>query len=113
MPWELSHSDEAIGNACERIYAMATETLVEIYGESLAAYDEDGAFDASAFDQSRYNAAIAHAATLSGEVLADYIVDRALDHGLTTNGGHHLYACPSGCHLVSFEPLAEEDSGDE
>lgn len=113
MPWALSHTDDAIINACERINALPFATLVEIYGEWMASFDEDGAFDADAFDQSRYNAATEHAATLPSDVLADYIADRAIDHGLTTHGGHHLYACPSGCHLVSFEPLAEEDSGDE
>lgn len=108
MVWPLSHTPEAVANADDRIHALPRGTLVEIYGEWLAAYNDDGEFDSQAFDEAKYNAALAHAESLADDVLADYISERAIDHGLTTNGGHFLYACPSGCHLVSFDSPTED-----
>ena len=108
MAWEWSHTTEAYVNACDNVHNRDRDWLMVVYAEWEAKSDPNRV--ANGFSQRKYKRALGHAKKLPNDVLADYIWEKMEEQRLCTNGGHNAWACPWGCHLVSFdhEETAEE-----
>lgn len=111
MAWSWSHTNEAYAAAEQNVRNQDREWLEIVYGEWHAAeLDDDGELDINSFNEEQYNEALAEAKELADDVLADYIWERMSDAATCDNGGFNAWACPSGCHTVSFSfPKEEHD----
>lgn len=109
MAWSWSHTAEAYASLSERIGLQSREWLQIVYAEWEAAEPDDDGGEAG-FNEAKYKEALAHAKTLDGEVLADYIYTKAEEQALCTNGGWEAWCCPWGCHLLSFSEVPKCDN---
>ena len=111
MAWSWSHTNEAYSNAYQNVQNKDREWLEVCYAEWHAAepYDEDsamaGELDPNSFNEEKYNEALedVHENEIPNDVLADYIWERMSEAATCDNGGFNAWACPSGCHTVSFD----------
>ena len=112
MTWEWSHSPEAYDNARENLDNRLERAengdrhelawLAEAYGEwSAGKYDGDYHRWLKAYRQA-YRRAVRFIRSDRGVIITESIWDAMADHRACTNGGWEAYACPDGCHLVSF-----------
>lgn len=101
MAWSWSHTAEAYENACENVHNRDRAWLEVVYAEWHAC--QSPSEDSEEFNQRKYNTALRRAKKLPTDVLADYIWERMSEYATCTNGGYEAYACPYGCHLVSFD----------
>jgi hypothetical protein len=101
MAWSWSHTTTAYENVRENVHNKDREWLEVAFAEWHACTNPHEACDE--FNTRKYNAALKRARNLPQDVLADYIWERMSDYAVCTNGGWDAYACPSGCHLVSFD----------
>lgn len=113
MAWQWAHGVEAYVDACANVHSRPREWLEVVYAEWKACKDPHARPDD--FSKWKYRRALAHAKTLSDEVLADYIWERMEEYAVCTNGGHKAYGCPSGCspHLVPFALEDDDDDDDD
>ena len=100
MAWSWSHTQDAYENACENVHNNDREWLEVAFAEWHAC--KSPSEDSEKFNQRKYNTALRRAKRLPTDVLADYIWERMSEYATCTNGGFEAYACPYGCHLVSF-----------
>lgn len=113
MAWSWSHTSSAYDAADQNVRSQDREWLEIVYGEWHAAeLDDDGELDINSFNEEQYNEALTEAKELSVDDLADYIWQRMSDAATCDNGGHNAWACPSGCHTVSFSYPKEENDDD-
>ena len=105
MAWEWSHTDGAYRNAQANLELLDQRTLCIIYAEWKACgKDEHGNWDGNIFNQVTYHKHFKEAeCELQLETIMQYIWDRMNELRTCTNGGQYAYACPSGCHTVSFD----------
>jgi hypothetical protein len=112
MAWEWSHTQEAYGNARRNLEGKSREWLNEVFGEwraesdrlvfhrrPIADFCDNGGFDGEAYD-----AALLLAVDLPDEALIEEIWERMSSQRTCDNGGFNAWACPSGCHTISFSP---------
>ena len=106
MAWEWSHSEEAYNNARENLNNIPLSELLIIWGEIQASgvneWEKIG--HATAFDQDVYETTIN-----GGPYTCQDLVKKIWDHmknknKTCDNGGFNAWACPYGCHTVSFDP---------
>ena len=103
MAWSWSHAPEAYDAAYKNVHNQTREWLEVCYAEWHALeLDENGDLDTDSFNLDKYTDAIVETRELANDVLADYIWERMSEEAICDNGGFNAWACPSGCHLVSF-----------
>jgi hypothetical protein len=107
MAWQWSHTTEAYTNAYNNLHALSQETLAIILAEWEAVDDPDEW--AEGFNPEKYEEALERFQDLPADALADEIWPRMEALATCTNGGWAAWACPDGCHLVSFSKPDEED----
>jgi hypothetical protein len=101
MAWSWSHTADAYAAAEENVRNKDREWLEIVFAEWHACPDPVG--DPEEFDEKKYDKALQRAARLPETDLAAYVWDRMSEYAICTNGGFEAYACPCGCHLVSFD----------
>jgi len=111
MAWEWSHSNTGLENARENLFQRSIKTLIEIRAE-WDAWNGEGSsisnFDLDTFKRRKKElSAAVKSKQLAHDALADDIWDKMCQLRTCTNGGHYAYACPFGCHQVSFSTFAE------
>lgn len=110
MAWSWSHTAEAYYHARCNLERMDREDLEIIFAEWRAAQGKGGVIeDTEYFNMKRYDRALRYAKSLPGDILVDFIWERAEQFATCDNGGWRLWMCPSGCHTVS--PDCEEEEG--
>lgn len=110
MCWSWSHTAEAYSNARENLEDMDREDLEIIFAEWRAAQGKGGVVhDHNSFSMKRYDRALKFAKSLPGDVLVDFIWERAEESATCDNGGFNLWVCPSGCHTVTPDRDNEEE----
>lgn len=95
MAWEWSHTPEA--------YANARRNLGRLDDDLRVIWAEWEAYDGNDFDDSVYPDALARAEDIPHDVLADRIWEQMEEQATCDNGGWRAWACPFGCHTVSFD----------
>lgn len=113
MAWSWSHTNEAYADAEANLRRLPKEELEVIFAEWRAAQEKGGAIDRchAAFNERKYNRALAYAKQLDDETLADFIWEKASEQATCDNGGWNAWTCPHGCHTVPFSP-EDEDQDD-
>jgi len=105
MAWSWSHTSEAYDNASANLLALDHATLVEIVTEWDAYRPDAEDADSEGFSIEAHTAA--HAADayrdMCSDSIADLIWDRMSEQATCDNGGFNAWACPYGCHTVSFD----------
>lgn len=103
MAWEWSHTVEAMQNAAANVKAKDREWLRTVYAEWKA--KQPSAYDADhdGFSMVAFKSAVLQSERLYDGSMADYICDKMEQQALCDNGGHSAWACPYGCHKVSFD----------
>ena len=113
MAWGWSHTNEAYDNAKRNLFALPIEDLRIIFAEWRAAQLRKpkcgSRWDGNSFHQRRYDKALAFAATLPDDVLADQIWGWAEELATCDTGGFNCWVCPSGCHTVPFDLTPETE----
>lgn len=109
MAWSWSHSNEAYAYAQQKVQELPLEILQIIYAEWIAHRPDEGP---EHFNQRAYKKALREAKKLPGDVLADFIWEKAEERATCTNGGWEAWVCPFGCgpHMVPFGPEEQEES---
>ena len=97
MAWEWSHTDEAYANAYANLESQSKDWLNEVYAEWEAWGGEEK------FNSLAYANALAHAKRLPLDALVDEIWEHMFEYLTCDNGGFDAWACPFGCHTVSFD----------
>ena len=109
MAWSWSHTNEAYENARLNLCDLNHGDLQVIYSEWLASCSREEA--PGGFNEDAFEVAMSISARMSDEHLIDYIWSHMSDEsagGRTCdNGGFNAWACPSGCHTVSFDRDAD------
>ena len=108
MAWSWSHTTEAHGNAEQNLRSLPADELRTIYGEWFSYRPGTPDADYEGFVVSLYDQGLDEAETLSDDVLADVIWDRAAGIATCDNGGFNAWVCPYGCHTVSFDSEGDE-----
>lgn len=122
MAWEWSHTNEAYENARQNVRDLPRAELLTILREW--AYHDREEQDTLRFSASRPQVwTDSQGKTrvrgfrlpngvrrLATDELADLVWERMEDHRTCSNGGHEAYACPDGCHTVSFDRDRDRDS---
>lgn len=106
MAWSWSHTQEAYANAEQNLRDMPREDREIIFAEWRAAQGKGGLIhDHNAFDNRKYERALAYAKNMDDECLSDFIWEHASEYATCDNGGFNAWMCPSGCgcHCVSFD----------
>lgn len=116
MAWQWSHSAEAYENARQNLESMERETLEVIFAEWKATQGKCGIIGpySEDFSERNYNLALKLAETLPGDVLIDFIWEKAVELATCENGGADAWMCPYGCgsHFVPFDYI-EGDSDED
>jgi hypothetical protein len=99
MPWEWSHTEEAIQNVRDNLELLSRETLLEICVEWKVHLEAGN--DATEADFQKHEKDFDHVST---DGLIYYIWDNMKSQALCEPGGHTAWSCPWGCicHLVPF-----------
>jgi hypothetical protein len=108
MAWSWSHTQEAYDNAYNNLHHEGREWLEIVYAEWEAS-KTDNEDDFEPFDEELYDKALMKAKDLPDDVLVDYIYDQMSEQATCDNGGFNAWACPYGCHTVSFDKEKEEE----
>jgi len=109
MAWSWSHTAEAYEAVRLNILDLPRDTLQIIWAEWRGSEYED--WSGWQFDNEAYEAALAEADNLPGDVLAEEIYERAYGNSTCDNGGWNAWVCPFGCHTVPFDrDNAEEEA---
>ena len=101
MAWEWSHAPEAYDDARTNLENQDHEFLAVCLAEWQGSRRNGFDWNLS----NRYDKSLAWAQAQTNETLAELIWDRmsSEDGGRTCdNGGFDAWACPYGCHTVSF-----------
>lgn len=115
MSWEWSHTQEAYRDAELNLRDLSTNELLVIAAEWYASEptkDDDGELE-TGFDDARYARRLAElqaevaSGVLAGDILADWIWEKASEQASCSNGGWQAYVCPYQCHVVSFDRTEE------
>jgi hypothetical protein len=101
MAWSWSHTNEAYGNARDNLALKGRDWLETTLAEWQAS--RLGQFGDYHFRDKRYPKCLAYAKILSDDSLCDLIWERMEQHATCDNGGFNAWACPYGCHTVSFD----------
>ena len=105
MAWEWSHTQEAYETARKNLGKKARRWLEVCWAEWCATtFKREETLEGPEFDGEEYEREldIVKEEKPDKEDLAQRIWDRMEQLRTCTNGGHEAYACPFGCHLVSF-----------
>jgi hypothetical protein len=98
MSWEWSHTSEAYGNAYANVRRLPREELLEILGEwRYYRREHRGITGPTPF---KLHASILE---LDTDTLADMVWAFMEGYRRCSSGGWRAYACPDGCHTVSFD----------
>lgn len=115
MAWSWSHSTEAYQNARENLEKQSIDFLRAVYAEWNAqanaenAYDDIGDSDEPGFDEQQYYQAYQEACEIPDDILCDFIWNKMEEQATCDNGGFNAWACPYGCHLISFSEENEDE----
>ena len=119
MAWEWSHTQEAYDNALNNLDNFETDELLTIASEWAAWDGEDG------FDEGKYYKALKDLRNRRSrlvkrnmthgfrEGLIDDIWNHMSEFRTSDNGGYNAWACPYGCHTVSFDSDNTEEIDNE
>ena len=99
MTWEWSHAPEAYDHARDELAALDHDILAEIAAEWATYKHEDESTAMLDLEFYRWNEV--YYLSVPDEILVRVIWDQMAVLRSCTNGGHHLWACPYGCHKVS------------
>lgn len=105
MTWEWSHTDEAYANAQENVYSLSRKRLLEILRE-WAYHDRETKGTLRTRTNSKRVAGFRlpnGLARMPKDLLAENVWSRMSEFATCDNGGFNAYACPDGCHTVSFD----------
>lgn len=100
MAWSWSHTEEAYQAAKLNLRLLDAEELRTIYAEWIA-WTGHGP-NTSELDLEIYNTAFNESAAMNPAQLINEIWPRMETNATCDNGGFHAWACPFGCHTVSF-----------
>jgi hypothetical protein len=104
MAWEWSHTAEGVANALKNIAHQSDEWLKVVYGEWTAWIPN---WDMEDFSAKNYNLGyrLAEKKILDGDrdLVIEDIQTMMERQALSDRGGFHAWACPYGCHIVSFD----------
>lgn len=104
MAWEWSHSPEAYENAKKNLTDLSQEVLATIYSEIIGYKHDELCEDGElTFKYSMYEAERQNALKREKDFLIGFIWAFMEDFRTCDNGGYNAYACPHGCHTVSFD----------
>ena len=107
MVWQWSHTAEGIDNARTRLELKSRRWLVTVYAEWQARICHED--DEDEFSDPKYRAARKEARQLDDEMLIDAIWNCMCELEYCDNGGFQAWACPFGCHTLSFsQPTSRE-----
>jgi hypothetical protein len=115
MPWQWSHTAEGIANARANLALMDRDRLNEAFAEIEALGKkwfndaESRDYSSPPFYPSIHAKAFARAKKLPHDVVADWVWEFAEEYATCDNGGFNAWACPHGCHTVSFSASGEEE----
>lgn len=111
MSWEWSHSPEAYAAARRNLDNLSPGEIRVIWAEWEATdFKYPDTLEGPSLDVERYENAHRRAQVLSPEYLCADIWNRMEALRTCENGGAMAWACPYGCHLVSF---SDEEVCDE
>jgi len=109
MAWEWSHTQEGYNNAYENLKNLEYDDLLTIYAEIVtcqcANRDSDYPYQHTGtlyFNEDVYNGVRCAAEKLDAMILIEFIWQEMNIFRTCDNGGWNAWACPHGCHTVSF-----------
>lgn len=111
MAWGWSHTAEAYENARENVNSLPRSDLLIIYAEWKAymAGKEADPQDHEPFDEQAYfevlsrEESLRHGLGTPCDIMADCVWEWMEQQAICDNGGFRAWACPYGCHTVSFD----------
>jgi len=99
MSWEWSHSVEAYENAKRNLEKLDEDTLHIIAVEWFAYEFARGSDTPSKYDFDKAQEIVDNSRNLD---FCEFIWEKMEQLALCDNGGWNAWACPFGCHTVSF-----------
>lgn len=104
MAWEWSHTNEAYAAAYENLHCQPREWLNVCLAEWQATKHGTELSGNPQFRTNRYDKCLAWVKTLpANDIVADAVWDYMEELRTCDNGGFNAWACPYGCHTVSFD----------
>ncbi|MGA2164490.1 MAG: hypothetical protein ABSH36_08465 [Solirubrobacteraceae bacterium] len=100
MAWSWSHSPEAYSDAYDNLHDQPHAWLAECLAEWQAS--KPGQYGQRHLRLARWEKNLAWCTQQSADVLADMIWEKMSEQQTCDNGGFNAWACPFGCHKVSF-----------
>lgn len=100
MAWSWSHTPGAYTAARDNLSRLPKKEIRVIWAEWKAHCSREDV--EGGFDKSKYEWAMAEARTIPSDVLVDEIWNNMEELATCDNGGWNAWACPFGCHMVSF-----------
>lgn len=101
MSWKWIHAPEAYANAMQNLLNKDKDWLNQCWAEIRSSVKEElGDYH---FDDSKYEGKYVIAKNRSAEALAEDILAFMEQLRTCNNGGFKAWACPFGCHTVSFD----------
>ena len=107
MVWQWSHTADGIDDVRTRLELQSRRWLVTVYAEWHARICHEDEEDE--FCDRKYRAARKQARQLDDVALIDAVWDSMCELQSCENGGHEAWACPFGCHLLSFSWISERE----
>lgn len=102
MAWSWSHTDEAYENARLELDQKSTKWLMEVYVEWKCHYVDEYGNPEMDITPEMVAKAEDEAKSLPISAIIDFIWERMSENATCDNGGFNAWACPFGCHTVSF-----------
>lgn len=98
MAWSWSHTNEAYANAYNNLHNQPREWL----NVCIAEWNAEKQLHAGKL--ARYPKSLAWAESLpADDIAADFIWEKMEVQATCDNGGFNAWACPFGCHTVTFD----------
>ena len=103
MAWSWSHTQEAYAACRDNLMCYTPKGTLNVIFAEWEAHKKPDDGDDENFDVAEYHAALKKARRTARAELADHIWERMEEQATCTNGGHQAWACPFGCHEISFD----------
>ena len=105
MAWEWSHTMAAYKNARDNLATFDDEQLAAVYAEWRAMVPRENSEPDLHLGQYRFALIGARSKIRRGmrDLLEDVVYGHMAEQSTCDNGGFDAWACPFGCHTVSFD----------
>ena len=107
MAWSWDHTAEGYANARDRLSGKSRGWLATVLAEWQLQDEvvEYGSVSWSASEVLLNGMTDRNVAKYTHDELVEKVWDKAEAYATCENGGHYLWMCPSGCHMVAPDPV--------